>query len=179
VRVISATNQNFQALIEEKSFREDLYFRIKGVNITLPGLRDRVEDIPLLIDFFVDEAANEIGSKVNGISDSAMTILCAYEWPGNIRQLRHCIRTMVVMCDSDQLDVRDIPPEILKRRQLSGTSVIDSQVSLNLAGRSLTELERQAIADTLSETEGNREKAAKVLGIGERTLYRKIKEYNL
>ena len=179
VRLISATNQNFQTLIEEKSFREDLYFRIKGVNITVPALRDRVEDIPLLIDFFLDEATHEIGSRVAGISDSAMTILCAYEWPGNIRQLRHSIRTMVVMCDHDQLDVRDIPPEILKRRQLSGASMIESLASSSLAGRSLTELERQAIADTLSETEGNREKAAKILGIGERTLYRKIKEYNL
>jgi two-component system response regulator HydG len=179
VRLISATNQNFQTLIEEKSFREDLYFRIKGVNITLPSLRDRSEDIPLLIDFFVQEAAQEIGSRVNGVTDSAMAILCAYEWPGNIRQLRHCIRTMVVMCDHDKLDVRDIPPEILKRRQLSGASVIESVAPPRLAGMSLTELERQAIADTLSETEGNREKAAKILGIGERTLYRKIKEYNL
>ena len=179
VRVISATNQNFQTLIEEKSFREDLYFRIKGVNITLPALRNRVEDIPLLIDFFVQEAATEIGSEVRGISDSAMTILCAHEWPGNVRQLRHCLRTMVVMCDGDQLDVRDIPPEILKRRQLSLASPIESQTSLSLAGRSLTELECQAIADTLSETQGNREKAARILGIGERTLYRKIKEYNL
>ena len=179
VRVISATNQNFQTLIEEKNFREDLYFRIKGVNITVPALRDRVEDIPLLVDFFLDEASREIGSPVTGISDSAMTILCAYEWPGNIRQLRHGIRTMVVMCDGDLLDIRDIPPEIMRRRQLSGASVIESQPSSSLAGRSLTDLERQAIADTLSETEGNREKAAKILGIGERTLYRKIKEYNL
>jgi two-component system response regulator HydG len=179
VRLISATNQNFQTLIAEKSFREDLYFRIKGLNITVPDLRDRVEDIPLLLDFFLDEAVHEIGSQVTGISDSAMTILCAHEWPGNIRQLRHSIRTMVVMCDNDLLDIRDIPPEIIKRRQLSGASLIESQASASLAGRSLTELERQAIADTLAETEGNREKAARILGIGERTLYRKIKEYNL
>jgi len=177
VRIISATNQNFQSLIEDKQFREDLYFRIKGVNITLPPLRERPEDIPLLIGFFLEEAASEIGAHVHGITEPALTILSAYDWPGNIRQLRNVIRTMVVMCEGNQLDVRDIPPELGKRPQLSGSS---SPVQAgSLAGMSLNDLEKQAIADTLVRTEGNREKAAKILGIGERTLYRKIKEYNL
>jgi transcriptional regulator with PAS, ATPase and Fis domain len=175
VRIISATNQNLPRLIEEKKFRQDLYFRIKGVNISLPSLRDRAEDIPELIEYFLKEAASEVGSNVAGITDAAQTILTNYEWPGNIRQLRNCIRTMVVMCDRDKLDVQDIPPEIAKRPQLApGT-----QTTTGLSGVSLNELEKQAIADTLNKTKGNREKAAKILGIGERTLYRKIKEYNL
>ena len=174
VRIISATNQNLPELIDQKKFRQDLYFRIKGVNISLPALRDRREDIPAFIDYFLDEAAGEVGSKVSGITDEALKILTGYEWPGNIRQLRNCIRTMVVMCDRDKLDVSDIPLEISKRPQLEG-----SVSKANLAGVSLSELEKQAIVETLEKTEGNREKAAKILGIGERTLYRKIKEYNL
>ncbi len=175
VRIISATNHSLTKLIEENKFRGDLYFRIKGVNISLPPLRDRPEDIRLLADHFLKEAAEETGSQVQGITDAAMQILSAHEWPGNIRQLKNTIRTMVVMCDRDKLDVRDIPPDILQRRQLTGSSATPS----NLAGVSLNELEKKAIADTLAKTEGNREQAAKILGIGERTLYRKIKEYNL
>lgn len=175
VRIISATNQNLPKLIEEKRFRQDLYFRIKGVNISLPSLRDRLEDISTLVDYFLREAVSEVGSKVTGITDDALAALSKYDWPGNIRQLRHCIRTMVVMCDRDKLDVSDIPPDIVQRPQLSaGRSATNV-----LAGVSLDELEKKAIAETLAKTKGNREQAAKILGIGERTLYRKIKEYNL
>jgi DNA-binding NtrC family response regulator len=173
VRIISATNQNLPNLIEVKKFRQDLYFRIKGVNISLPALRDRTEDMPALVDFFLRQAASEVGAKVTGITDAAMTVLLKYDWPGNIRQLQHSIRTMVVMCDRDKLDVNDIPPDIAQRPRLASGS------GTGLAGVSLNELEKQAIAETLAKTRGNREQAAKILGIGERTLYRKIKEYNL
>lgn len=175
VRVISATNHDLNELIEKKKFRQDLYFRIKGVSIILPPLRDRPEDIPLLVEFFIKEAAAETGSKVRGITDAAMDILTRFDWPGNIRQLRNCIRTMVVMCDRDRLDVSDIPPEIHQVYQLTA----GGRTAADLSGRSLNELERQAIIDTLAKTGNNREKAAKILGIGERTLYRKIKEYKI
>ncbi len=175
VRIISATNQSLTKLIEEQRFRQDLYFRIKGVSISLPALRDRVEDIPEFIEYFLKEAAQEVGSKVAGITDAALTILSNFDWPGNIRQLRNCIRTMVVMSDRDKLDVQDIPPDIAQRRQLAPAA----GSAADLAGMPLNELEKQAIIDTLAKTKGNREKAAKILGIGERTLYRKIKEYNL
>jgi two-component system response regulator HydG len=175
VRVISATNQDLTKLIEQKKFRQDLYFRIKGVSISLPDLRDRAEDIPDLVAYFLDQAAAETGSQVTGITDAALAALVAYDWPGNIRQLRNCVRTMVVMCDREQLDIQDIPPDIRRIRQLSA----GSRPAGDLAGVSLNELEKQAIMDTLAKTNGNREKAAKILGIGERTLYRKIKEYNL
>jgi two-component system response regulator HydG len=174
VRIISATNQSLPKLIEEKKFRQDLYFRIKGVNISLPALRDRAEDIPGLVDHFLAEAAAEVGSKVSGITDAAQTVLSNHDWPGNIRQLRNCIRTMVVMCDGDQLDVQDVPPEIAQSRQL-----IAGSGPAALGAVSLDELEKKAIEETLAKTKGNREKTAKILGIGERTLYRKIKEYNL
>jgi two-component system response regulator HydG len=175
VRIISATNHDLTELIEKKKFRQDLYFRIKGVNITLPALRNRADDIPVFVEYFLKEAAGETGSEVGGITEAALMILMNYDWPGNIRQLRNCIRTMVVMCDREKLDVQDIPPEIYQRRQLAA----GAGTPAGLGGVSLNELEKQAIMDTLARTKGNREKAAKILGIGERTLYRKIKEYNL
>jgi two-component system response regulator HydG len=174
VRLISATNQDLTELTEQKKFRQDLYFRIKGVSVSLPALRDRVEDIPALTEYFLKEASAETGSKVTGITEGAQAILNNYDWPGNIRQLRNCIRTMVVMCEKDKLDVADIPPEIHQVRQLSGSTAPGG-----LGSVPLNELEKQAIIETLKKTSNNREKAAKILGIGERTLYRKIKEYNL
>jgi DNA-binding NtrC family response regulator len=175
VRIISATNQSLTKLIEGNEFREDLYFRIRGVNVVLPALRERPEDIPILAEHFLREAVEETGLKVTGFTEPALRILTGYEWPGNIRQLKNVIRTMVVMCDGAKIDVRDLPPEIAQRRQLTGASPAPA----SLAGVSLNELEKKAIVDTLARTEGNREKAAKILGIGERTLYRKIREYNL
>jgi DNA-binding NtrC family response regulator len=175
VRVISATNHNLTKLIERNTFRQDLYFRIRGVNLVLPPLRERPEDIPILAEHFLREAVEDTGAKVTGITEAALNILVSYEWPGNIRQLKNAIRTMVVMCDRPKIDVPDLPPEISPRRQLPGASASPA----SLAGVSLNELEKKAIADTLARTQGNREKAAKILGIGERTLYRKIREYNL
>jgi two-component system response regulator HydG len=176
VRIISATNHDLTNLVEEKKFRQDLYFRIKGVSVSVPPLRQRREDIPLLADFFLKEAVGETGSKVAGFTDAAANILASYEWPGNIRQLRNVIRTMVVMSDRDKLDVQDLPPEINRVRQLTGSSNSQAKSASEMP---LNEIEKQAIIDTLAKTGNNREKAAKLLGIGERTLYRKIKEYNL
>ncbi len=175
VRVISATNHDLTELIEKNKFRQDLYFRIKGVSISVPALRERPEDIPIFAEYFLKEAAEETGSKVTGITDAAKNILINYDWPGNIRQLRNCIRTMVVMCDRDRLDVHDISPEIHRVRQLAA----GTKASPSLGAISLNELEKQAIIETLARTNNNREKAAIILGIGERTLYRKIKEYKL
>ncbi|OHB48859.1 MAG: hypothetical protein A2Y10_06300 [Planctomycetes bacterium GWF2_41_51] len=172
VRVISATNHDLASLVEKEKFRQDLYFRIKGVSVTVPPLRDRTQDIPNLVEYFLAEASEELGKPKKSISDNAMNILKAYSWPGNIRQLRNCIRTMAVMTDAEKLDVKDIPAEIHQVRQLSG------QVA-PLGGVSLNDIERKAIIDTLAKVNNNREKAAKLLGIGERTLYRKLKEYDI
>lgn len=172
VRIISATNHDLAKLVEEKKFRQDLYFRVKGVSVTVPLLRNRTEDISEFAEFFLAEANKEIGRAVSGFSDSVMEIFRNYDWPGNIRQLRNCIRTMVVMSEGGVLDVRDIPPEIHQVRQLTATAGQKGDVTLN-------GLEKRAISDTLTKVGNNREKAAKILGIGERTLYRKIKEYGL
>jgi len=175
VRIISATNHNLPRMIEEGRFRQDLYFRIKGVSVTVPSLQERSEDIGLFVDSFLKEASRETGYMVSGITDPAVNALRKYNWPGNIRQLRNTIRSMVVMCETEKLDVADIPAEIHQVRQLTGTP----GGARNLGGVALNDLEKQAIVETLARTGNNREKAAKILGIGERTLYRKIKEYKL
>jgi two-component system response regulator HydG len=134
-----------------------------------------------LADFFLKEAVAETGLKVAGFTDAVMNILVAYEWPGNIRQLRNTIRTMVVMADRDKLDIRDLPPEIHRVHRLPGIATAKSGLPglAKSPGLSLDDMEKQAIIDALAKTGNNRQAAAKLLGIGERTLYRKIREYNL
>ena len=177
VRVISATNHDLAKLVEEKKFRQDLYFRIKGVSVTLPPLRSRPEDIPELFGYFLKQTCQETGADIHLITEQAMKVLVGFNWPGNIRQLLNAVRTMVVMCDRDTLDVRDIPGEIHHIKRLLGT-VAMPDVEMT-AGRSLNDVEREHIRRTLELTDNNRSEAARILKIGERTLYRKIKEYNL
>ncbi len=172
VRIISATNQNLEEMIEKKEFRQDLYYRIRGVNIQIPSLRQRKADIPLLLNHFLEEFAASEKREVKGFTPAAIRVLKSYDWPGNIRELRNCVKMMVVMADSELLDITDLPIEI------HDTAVTDEEIG-NLAGLNLNELEKTAIKRTLEMVNGNREQAAKMLGIGERTLYRKIKDYNL
>jgi two-component system response regulator HydG len=174
VRVISATNSDLAARVEAKDFREDLYFRIKGATIVIPPLRERREDIPLLVDHFISQAAETHGTKVKGITAEARRVLMSHPWPGNIRQLRNAVQNMVALCEGEKLDVDDLPDEIY--RPPNGMA---QQPLQQLAGISIEEAEKQLIANTLKMVGGNREQAANILGIGERTLYRKIKEYGL
>jgi DNA-binding NtrC family response regulator len=173
VRLISATNRKLEEMVAEKHFREDLYFRIKGITILLPPLRERREDIPLLIHYFVQHAAEKYSKPINGIDPDAQQILMSYSWPGNVRQLRNAIDTMVVLSNSDRLTVQSLPPDI----RPAGSETVGGLD--NVAGIRLEQLEKEAIDKTLKMVHGNREQAAKLLGIGERTLYRKIKEYGL
>ncbi|MBM4104106.1 MAG: sigma-54-dependent Fis family transcriptional regulator [Planctomycetes bacterium] len=182
VRIISATNQNLTKLVEEKKFRQDLYFRIKGVSVTLPALRNRPQDIPELFGYFLRQACQEIGMDIHRITEPAMRALMSYPWPGNIRQLRNTVQMMVVMCDHDTLDLRDLPPEISRLRALEAGEENQSLPAGNTgpsAEQSLEDVEREHIRRVLEMTGNNRTEAAKILKIGERTLYRKIKEYNL
>jgi two-component system response regulator HydG len=182
VRVISATNHDLAKLVEEKKFRQDLYFRIKGVSVTLPPLRNRPQDVPELFGFFLKEACDEIGADIHLITEPAMRALMSYTWPGNVRQLRHVVRTMVALCDRDTIDLRDLPPEIARVKQLEApASSMTHLIAADEAqvGLPLEEVEREHIRRTLEATGQNRAEAAKLLKIGERTLYRKIKEYNL
>ncbi|MCK5114252.1 MAG: sigma-54-dependent Fis family transcriptional regulator [Phycisphaerae bacterium] len=175
VRIISATNSDLADKVSSKEFREDLYFRIKGATIDIPPLRRRRDDIPLLIETFLKSANERHNRKIDGVTSEARRVLMSYPWPGNIRQLRNVIENMVVLAvDDEKLGVDDLPQEIH-----SAPDALAKEEFGQLAGISIEQAEKQLIRNTLKMVEGNREKAASILGIGERTLYRKIKEYEL
>ncbi|MBI1370582.1 MAG: response regulator [Planctomycetes bacterium] len=175
VRLISATNHDVQKLITDGKFREDLYFRIRGVEIHLPPLRQRREDIPLLVHSFIERFAKTMNKPVRNISEPAQMALMQYPWPGNVRQLLNVVQNMVVIADGDTIELHHVPPEI----RAAGDAAASGDSLDGLAGLSLEQIEKQAIRNTLRMTGGNREQAAKLLNIGERTLYRKLKEYGL
>ncbi len=174
VRLVSATNRDLKVLVQEGRFREDLYFRLKGAEIHVPPLRDRRDDIPLLVQHAVMKYCAEIGRPRLDVTQPAMLRLVAYDWPGNVRELFNLIHRLSVMCQGDAIDLRDFPAEI---RSSESDSELPS--TRTLAGVGLDKLEKEAIRQTLAMTGGNRELTAQMLGIGERTLYRKLKEYGL
>jgi two-component system, NtrC family, response regulator HydG len=178
VRILSATNRELEQAIAAGTFREDLYHRLKVVTIRLPRLAERREDIPLLIDYFLREHTKRHGKTITGISTAARRRLLAYDWPGNVRQLRNVIESMVVVDFDGVLDLDDLPTELAPAGDQSASAI--GQDGLHeLVGKSLANIEELFIGETLKATAGNREEAAEMLGIGERTLYRKIKEYGL
>jgi len=172
VRLITATNQNLEDHVTKKLFREDLYFRLKVVTLELPPLRERRQDIPLLVSAFLNEFSTRHGKEVEKITSGALASLSCQPWPGNVRELRNVIENMVVMSESAVLEESDLPQQYRegKKRALPSDSFY---------GKTLQDIEKEAIRETLHEVQGHREKAAKILGIGERTLYRKIKDYDL
>ena len=176
VRILSATNRNLEDLIEEGTFRSDLYHRLKVVTVELPRLAERRDDIIPLIDYFRRLFAKKHGKPSRGSPDRQPELL-DYEWPGNVRQVRNFVESMVVVDADGVLDVDDLPPELpisgYRRRFFSAAG------PSHLIGQPLREIERWAIEQTLQLAGGNREETAQVLGIGARTLYRKLKEYNL
>ena len=177
VRLISATHRDLDDAIAEGKFRQDLYHRLKVVSVKLPPLRERREDIPLLIDHFLKEFTASHGKTITGITPAVRKVLAAYSWPGNVRELKNTIESMVVIDVDGLIDVDDLTEDLQAATSTvrgDGPSGVDS-----LVGKSLEEIEKHYIAETLKMTSGNREEAARLLGIGERTLYRKLKEYNL
>ncbi len=174
IRFISATNRDLRAMIKQGQFREDLFYRLRGAEISIPPLRERREDIPLLVRHAIGRYARELDRPIPTISEPAMMRLVAFDWPGNVRELMNVIHRMMVGASSGILDVGDVPAEIHTPDGDEAAIGIGS-----LAGCGLGRLEKEAIRQTLAMTEGNRERAAQMLGIGERTLYRKLKEYGL
>lgn len=177
IRIVSATNRNLEEAIKAGTFRSDLYFRLKVVTIHLPALRERREDIVPLVDHFRKLFSRRHNKPVKSISPAATKRLYAYDWPGNIRQLRNAMETMVVLDFDGILDVDDLPPELAElNSEPTGNNALVSGPS-ELIGQSMDEIERWAIEQTLKLTAGNREEAAKILDIGARTLYRKLEKY--
>jgi two-component system response regulator HydG len=180
VRILSATNRNLEEAIESGAFRSDLYHRLKVVTVAIPPLRDRTGDIPLLIEHFVKQFAKRHGKTIKGMSLAARVKLGSFPWPGNVRQLRNVVESMVVVDCDETLDVDDLPLELDPDVPAATAGPVDMTAGLQaLVGKPLDEVERIFITETLKLTGGNREQAASLLKIGERTLYRKIKEYGL
>lgn len=180
VRILSATNRQLEEAIAAGAFRSDLYHRLKVVTVAIAPLRDRSGDIPLLIEHFVKQFAKRHGKVIKGVSLPARVKLGSYPWPGNVRQLRNVVESMVVVDCDELLDVDDLPLELEPDvpAAVVGPVTIEGGLAA-LVGKPLEEIERIFIAETLKLTGGNREQAAALLRIGERTLYRKIKEFQL
>jgi two-component system response regulator HydG len=174
VRLISATNRDLTEAIASGAFRQDLYHRLKVVSIKLPPLRSRREDIPLLIDYFLKEFAASHGKPVASLTPAARKALMAYSWPGNVRELKNALESMVVIDSDGILDVDDLIEDLQAAALPGGESATGGS---NLVGQPLDQIEKYYILETLKLTNGNREEAARILGIGARTLYRKLKEY--
>ncbi len=177
VRILSATNRDLEESIQKGAFRHDLYHRLKVVTISLPCLAERTEDIPLLIEHFVKQISKRHGKPIRNVSTAVRRRLIGFNWPGNVRQLRNVIESMVVVDIDGTLDLDDLPSELEEPDEVDGQRAAPGLTAL--VGKPLSEVEHLFIAETLKITGGNREEAAGMLGIGERTLYRKIKEYEL
>jgi two-component system response regulator HydG len=186
VRIVAATNRDLQKRVQSGDFREDLYYRLAVVQIDMPALHERVEDLPLLVDFFMQEMQDRHGKKIHSIAEPVLRVFREHKWPGNVRELRNAVETMVVLDSDGELGLDDMP--IMLRDQAAALADVtlptapEPKSSLDtgyeLLGKTLAEVEKDLLLQTLEALGGNRQKAASQLGIGERTLYRKLKEYH-
>ena len=175
VRLIAATNKNLQDLVKAGTFREDLFFRLNVVPITLPPLRERGGDVALLAQAFLREFAAENGKSVSEFTSDALDLLMNYSWPGNVRELRAAIERAVVLCRGEKISARDLPDSVRSGSPGAGSP----QQMLARGDLTVTEAEKQLIIRALKETKGNRTLAAKKIGMSRRTLHRKLHEYQL
>jgi DNA-binding NtrC family response regulator len=171
VRIVCATNRDLLKEIEKGNFREDLYYRLNVVHLEVPPLRERKDDIPLLMTSFLTLFSKENNRSIEGFSTQAKRALLSYSWPGNIRELRNCIESAVVLARGPVIEYDDLPPSVTKAEN-------SQNLSLDV-GITLAEAEKQLIISTLAQCGGNKTKAAEVLGIGRKTLHRKIQEYHI
>jgi transcriptional regulator with PAS, ATPase and Fis domain len=175
VRVIAATNRDLEAMVKENRFREDLYYRLNIIPITIPPLRNRRDDIPPLVDFFI--AKHSLGSHrvVRGLSAGARNLIMNYSWPGNVRQLESAIERAMLLCEGNEIDVEDLPLEI---RQEGGPSAAFN-FKLPPEGISFEEVEKSLITQAMEQTGWNITRAAKLLGLSFRTLQYRLEKFGL
>ncbi len=173
VRLIAATNRDLRQMVVEKTFREDLFYRLSVVNLELPPLRERRDEIPLLTERFIAEFARDNDRNVTGIAPDAQGLLIGYPWPGNIRELRNCIECMVVLSKGGTLTVADIPENIRRHEPLIPSSSPAAEPAIH----TFAATEQELIEKALAECNGNRTAAAKLLGISRRTLHRRLAEH--
>jgi two-component system nitrogen regulation response regulator GlnG len=192
VRIIAATHQNLEALVEQGRFREDLFHRLNVIRIHIPPLRDRKQDIPLLLRHFLTQAAQELNTEVKTLRPDAENYLSSLDWPGNVRQLENCCRWLTVMASGREIHLHDLPPELLNKPQERETengswetmlrSWIDRQLVTKeheVAKQTIPAVETILIKAALNFTHGKRHEAAILLGYGRNTLTRKIKELGI
>ena len=173
VRIISATNQNLEEKVKEGTFREDLYYRLNVVSMTIPPLRDRKGDIPLLTEYFTNRFSSENDKDIKGLSSEAMDVLLKYDYPGNVRELENIIERAVVIARDQVISLRDLPFEDISHHLFT-----DHKEGGGLRDE-IESLERKRIEQALEETDNNQTRAAELLGITERTLRYKLKKYGL
>jgi len=176
VRILSATNQDVEGLVKSGRFRQDLYYRVNVFPIRVPPLRDRAEDIPLLVDHVIGIANKKLHKSIRGVSPDGMSVLISHQWPGNVRELENVVQRMMLVSKSDVVELEDVP------RELRGEGDVPPRTSKDLRGlaRASTELvEKQTILDALAKTGGNVTHAAKALGTSRATLQSKMKAYGL
>jgi len=181
VRVVSTTNKDILREVEQGRFRRDLYYRLSAVRLIISPLRDRPEDIPHLVWHFVNLYAHQTGRSITSLDPAMMEIFAEYDWPGNVRQLRNVVLTSLILGVGQTLTLADVSwlfDELQPRPQQADAAVAEqSDAGDGLAGMALVEVEKRAILETLRQTAGNRSRAAKVLGISDRTLREKIRRY--
>jgi DNA-binding NtrC family response regulator len=172
-RLVAATNRNLEDWVEEGRFRQDLFFRLKVVTLEIPPLRERREDIPLFVQHFLEIFNNEFDRNVRGVQPAVLTALKRHAWPGNVRELRNVIESMVLFARSDEIGLEDLPADY---RSMTPATDVSAQPTV-WEPRLMADVERELILRTVSYTNGHRARAAELLGIGLRTLQRKLKEY--
>ena len=179
VRLIAATNRELDVLVKGGAFREDLYYRLNVVSITVPPLRERREDIPILVEAFLAEFAAANRKKVTGITAEALDALTAYDWPGNVREVRNVIESLIVLTQSPEITLDMLPAQFKAPAEPPAAGARRPGSVLLPPGTSLQEAERLLIEETLRKTGSNVSQAAKLLGVSRRTLHRKINEYGI
>ncbi|MBI5686111.1 MAG: sigma-54-dependent Fis family transcriptional regulator [Verrucomicrobia bacterium] len=179
VRLVAATNRNLEELVKAGKFRDDLFYRLQVVTVTLPPLRQRGEDTVLLANAFLREYARENNKIISEITPEAMNALLLYQWPGNVRELRTAIERAVVLARGDKITARDLPPAVGAMVQSAHEQGAVPPEQLAKSSLTLDEVERLMIINALKATEGNRSEAARRLGISRRTLHRKLHDYKL
>ena len=181
-RIVAATNRDLAEMVEKGTFRKDLFYRLNVVNLRLPSLRDRREDIPLLAAHFLDRISREHGAKFT-LSDEALRTMMRYDWPGNVRELENSVERACALSSGPILHLGDLPTQLqqqgLEARRVAAVGVEAGHDEGGAAVTTLAEMERQAIVGTIRALNGDKLQAAKLLGIGKTTLYRKLKEYGI
>ena len=186
VRVIAATNADLQEMVTKGEFREDLYYRLKVIEVNLPPLRERVSGIPLLANHFLELFRKQLGKKIATISDQALECMAHYSWPGNVRELRHVIERACILCNDSVLLLKHLPEEVQKSSvnevlstSLSPPPIVQGALTEGFPATPQYQSEDEKIINALRQANGNRAKAAKLLGIARSTLYRQMERYNI